>query len=387
MRPEKVEPEPESETSEAPAQSELQQVPKPAESPPESKPKLPLPRMYRGRRMRMALVLLAALAALLGYGAYWVVWLEDVVYTDDAYVDSRIVSVSSRLPGRVGSVPIHEGDKVKQGQVLVQLTRNQMRIRMSQTKAEVANVRAKLDVLLTGPRVEEIRIGNVEIRMHQVELDRRSDLLKRMLGLAKIRAISAQELEQQRAQVALGRVELELSRKRLELLLAGARAEEIAQAEAELDLTRAKLADVEADLADLTIRSPIDGVVARRMVDPGEFVEDGQGLMQIVETGKTWVVANLEEGEFERVQEGQSVEIEVDAYPGDLLGSQPSWKGRVGPKYSATLSRFSILSTTSTSGSFIKVTQRVPVRIEWADNNHPPMYPGLNVEVWIRVKE
>ncbi|MCZ6559003.1 MAG: HlyD family secretion protein, partial [SAR324 cluster bacterium] len=368
-------------------QEESRDLQKPAESTPTPQTRPSLPRSYRARRIRMAMVLCAVLIALVSYGAYWVVWLEDVVYTDDAYAEARIVSVSSRLPGRVASVPINEGDTIKKGQILVQLTRNQMRIRMNQIKAEVAGAAAKVSELTAGPREEEIRIANVEIRIREVELERRRDLLKRMEALARFNAISAQDLEQQRAEVELGKVELLLGGEKLKLLMAGSKPQEIERAQAELALAKAKLSDVRADLNDLTIRSPIDGVVARRMVDPGEFVEDGQGLMQVVETGKTWVVANLEEGDFERVHVGQPVDIEVDAYPGALLGKQPTWKGVVGPKYSATLSRFSILSTTSTSGSFIKVTQRVPVRIDWVDNNHPPMYPGLNVEVWIHVKE
>jgi multidrug resistance efflux pump len=345
------------------------------------KVKLPLPSANRGRRMRMVLVLCVVLLALLAYAVYWVVWLRHTVTTDDAYVDARIVSVSSRLPGRVAGVPVKEGDTVKKGQLLVQLTRSQMLIRMNQTKAEVDNAVAKVNELRAGAREEEVRIARTEIRLRMVELEKRRDLLKRLMGLARIKAVTEQELEQQRANVKLGEVELEMGNDKLALLLAGNRKEAIAQADADLALARGKLADVVADLSDLAITSPIDGVVARRMVDPGEFVEDGQGLMQIVETGRTWVVANLEEVDIEEVHAGQSVEVEVDAYSGITV------KGRVQSIYSATLSRFSILSTTSTSGSFIKVTQRIPVRIEWAQDDFPPMYPGLNVVVHIDVRK
>jgi multidrug resistance efflux pump len=329
----------------------------------------------------MALVLLVVLLALLGYGAYWMVWLRGTVTTDDAYVDARIVSASSRLPGRVVTVPINEGDTVTKGQVLVELSQSQMLIRRNQARAEVDRVRARLAELRNGARKEEIEVSRSETRRHEVELARRRDLLRRMEALAPVQAISDQELEQQRAEVELAGVDLEVSRKKLALMLAGTRSEAIAQAQADLALAGARLGDVEADLKDLVIFSPIDGVVARRMVDPGEFVEEGQGLMQIVETGRTWVVANLEEGEIEEVRPGQRVDVDVDAYAGRTV------RGRVGSLYSATLSRFSILSTTSTSGSFIKVTQRVPVRIEWDEDNFPQMYPGLNVVVRIHVSD
>ena len=349
--------------------------------PPPKKMSLPLPSVYSGRRTRMAMVLSVVLVVLVAYAIYWMVFLRHTVSTDDAYVDARIVSVSSRLPGRVGEVPVNEGDKVEKGQTLVQLSKGQMLIRMAQSRAEVDSAQARLDELLAGTREEELRIARTDIRMKQVELNRRRDLLKRMVGLARIKAVTEQELQQQRANVELGRVELAMSNDKIKLLQAGARAEAIAQARAQLALAEGKLADVEADLTDLTVVSPIDGVVARRMVDAGEFVEDGQGLMQVVETGRTWVVANLEEVEIEGVRAGQPVNVEVDAYSGVKV------RGKVHSIYSATLSRFSILSTTSTSGSFIKVTQRIPVRIEWAQDNLPPMYPGLNVVVTIDVSQ
>ena len=97
------------------------------------------------------------------------------------------------------AVPVNEGDKVNKGQLLVQLSRSQMLIRMGQTKAEVASARAKLEEMRAGTREEEIRIGRTEIRLSQVELNRREDLLKRMVELARIKAVTEQELEQGRA--------------------------------------------------------------------------------------------------------------------------------------------------------------------------------------------
>jgi membrane fusion protein (multidrug efflux system) len=125
--------------------------------------------------------------------------------------------------------------------------------------------------------------------------------------------------------------------------------------------------------------APVDGVVAKRSVDPGEVVDPGQGLFQLVENGKTWVVANLEEQDINGLREGQPVDITLDAYPG------LRFQGKVGPLYGATLSRFSLLSTSSASGNFIKVTQRVPVRIDWAEPYNLPLVPGLNAIVRIHL--
>jgi membrane fusion protein (multidrug efflux system) len=172
---------------------------------------------------------------------------------------------------------------------------------------------------------------------------------------------------------------LNVARRRLQLLQAGARDEQVNRARAELEMARAHFASAETDLADAVLHAPVDGIVARRRVQAGEVVEDKQGVFQIVENGKTWVVANLEEGQIARVAVGQPVEVVVDAYPSRVF------RARVGPQFAATLSRFSLLSSSSASGSFIKVTQRVPVRIDWAQDTLPPLVPGLNVTVRIQV--
>ena len=108
-------------------------------------------------------------------------------------------------------------------------------------------------------------------------------------------------------------------------------------------------------------------------------MDAGQGLFQLVENGRTWVVANLEEQDIADLREGLPVDVTLDAYRGF------AFRGRVGPLYGATLSRFSLLSTSSASGNFIKVTQRVPIRIDWAEPYDVALMPGLNAIVRIHL--
>ena len=170
-----------------------------------------------------------------------------------------------------------------------------------------------------------------------------------------------------------------VKRKNFQLLLAGGSDDHKAEYRAELEMAKARLDSAKADLAEGVIYSPVDGVVAKRTVDSGEVVTAGQGLFQVVENGRTWVVANLEEQDIADLREGQPVRIYLDAFPGETL------HGRVGPVYGATLSRFSLLSTSSASGNFIKVTQRIPVRIEWEEDHNLPVVPGLNAVVRIQL--
>ncbi|MEE8434430.1 MAG: HlyD family secretion protein [bacterium] len=332
-----------------------------------------------GRRgLRLFLVLLLILGGAAGYGGHWWYLVRGTVSTDDAYVDARIVSVASRLPERVDAVLVREGQYVKRGQVLMRLASDQLRIRVRQRQAALQGAAALLKEKRNSPRPEEVEVARAEVRVYMVERNQQENEVARALRLDRVNAISAQELERRRSAQQSARSRLEVGRRRLSLLLAGASEGEIRRAVADRNLARARLQAARTELADSRLRSPVEGVVAKRMVDPGEVVQKGQAVFQIVEAGKSWVVANLEEDQISRIREGQSVRIWIDAYP------DREFKGRVGSLYAATLSRFSLLPTSSASGSFIKVTQRVPVRIDWAQDDLPPMFPGLNVIVRIQ---
>ncbi|MCH7478823.1 MAG: HlyD family secretion protein [SAR324 cluster bacterium] len=366
------EPQHEPEEQEAPAQ----EPPRIAEIP---VPQAPTRTQRRGLNLRLWLFLLLILAVGGGYGTYWWNFLRGTVATDDAYVDARVVSVSSRLSGRTESVLAQEGMQVKGGQVLVRIAADKLEIRLSQMRAATRSAQAHLDNERNNPRPEEIEMADAEIRVWETKLARAREDQARAEQLARANAIAAQELYHRRGDAAEAFAQLEVARRRLSLLMAGTPTEEIRKAEADLELAEARLRAAEADIEDATVRSPVTGVVAKRLVDAGEYVNEGQALFQIVETGKTWVVANLEEDQIANVKEGQTVSIWVDAYPSREL------KGRVGPLFAATLSRFSLFPSTSASGSFVKVTQRVPVRIDWEIQELPPMFPGLNVQVRIAV--
>ena len=335
--------------------------------------------MNGGRRIRLFLALLLIVAGLAGYGLYWWIWVSGTVSTDDAYVDARIVTISSRLLGRVRDVMVHEGDMVKRGQVLVTLGPRKLEALVRSREADVQEAEARLQNLIRGPSREEIEVAEAQVRVKEVALAKKHTDLKRADMLAKAKAISDAELDQKRNDLSMAAAELEVARKNLAFLKSGSRREAIDEARAALERAKALLDDAKVDMQDGQMLSPVDGIVAKRSVDPGEVVDPGQGLFQIVENGRTWVVANLEEQDISGLQEGQRVDIRLDAYPG------LQFRGHVGPLYGATLSRFSLLSTSSASGNFIKVTQRVPVRIDWAEPYNLPLVPGLNAYVRIHL--
>ena len=329
--------------------------------------------------LRLLLVLGLIAGALAAYGRYWWTDLRGTVGTDDAYVDARIVSAAARLSGRVETVDVLEGMKVRKGQQLATLAKDKLQIQLSQAHAEVMNLEARLNELLKGPRSEEIAVARAGLKVLEVELARRERELKRIIKLANNRLISGESLDNRRADVAAINSQLEVQRKKLQLISVATLPEVLEQARAQVLQSKSRVKAIESDLRDTVLFSPVEGMVAKRMVEAGEVVANGQALFQIVALGKTWVVANLEENQISRVEIGQAVQIWIDAYPNRIF------QGRVGPLYAATLSRFSLLSTSSASGNFIKVTQRIPVRIDWLEDEMPPLYPGLNVEIRIQV--
>lgn len=338
------------------------------------------PKPGGARKLRLLLALVLILAGAGGYGGYWWFWVRGTVSTDDAYVEAPIVSVASRLSERVDEVLVKEGQQVARGQTLVRFASDLLAVQVRQAEAATQSAEALLEEKRNSPRPEEIEVARAEVRVEEVELILQEKEVARAMRLAKVKAISAQELERRRSALEGARSRLEVSRRRFSLLKAGPPPQELRQAEGTLELARGRLQAARIFLADSRLRAPADGVIAKRMVDSGEVVQKGQALFQIVESGESWVVANLEEDQISRIHEGQSVRLWIDAYPGR------EFQGRVGPVYPATLSRFSLLPSSSASGSFIKVTQRVPVRIDWRSDDLPPMFPGLNVLVRIRAE-
>lgn len=288
-----------------------------------------------------------------------------------------MISVSSRLRGRIAQVQVGEGDRVTPGQVLAALDHEQPATQVAQMTAALHTAEGRLRELLGAPRPEQVAVAEAEVQVREVRLRRMQNELLRARRLARANAISGQELQDAEANRAEADAELTVSRRRLALLVAGSMPEAIQQAQADVELARARLRAAQTDLDDTRLLANVQGIVARRMVDPGEHVDAGQALFQIVDGTHSWVVANLEEDQIAGVREGMLADVWVDAYPGQVF------RGRVGPMYNATLSMFSLLPASSASGSYVKVTQRVPVRIDWAAGALPPMLPGLNVAVRI----
>jgi membrane fusion protein (multidrug efflux system) len=349
------------------------------------------PRAGIRRRMHLALGALLALAAL-GAGGKWLHWQFTHVVLDDARVASDMVTLASRVPGWVREVPVTAGDRVEQGAVLVRLDAREAAL-------AVAELQARLDGLAA-------RRAELEARREWVARQCASQQAAAAARLDAARAaLPAAEAESAFAEAEYGRAERLIAsgagtRQRLEQLraLADAARQRVLAAAAEIRNAEALLAAAEAgreelrliarqiealepqarelsaardraalDEADRTLHMPVNGVVNRVFVDPGEYVLAGQRIILVHDPSAIRIEANAKETEVRHFRIGTPVQVRVDAWPGRVF------PGVVDRVIEAATSEFALLPSPNPSGNFTRITQRLPIRVRL----DPPPPPGL----------
>ncbi|MCH8506791.1 MAG: HlyD family secretion protein [Ectothiorhodospiraceae bacterium] len=353
-------------------------------------------------KLPIAILLVLALVVV---GGRWLHYRLTHVHVIDARVQADMIMVASRLPGWVSEMSLAQGDRISRGQQLVvvdstdaALSDQVLEAREQTLQAERRQLQAELELAKAQDdsrvaRAQHRRaVAEAALQRRQSDLEKAEADLARVRGLADDEMISVQELDD--ARFALDRASIELRRSQAELAEAESAVTE-AQAnllnqqvlEASLLALDARLGELRAErrraaleVDDRTVRSPIDGVVARTFIHQGEYVQAGQNLMLVHVPGAVWVEANLKETQLAPVREGQPVEIRVDAYRGERLS------GRVERIGSAATSEFALLPSPNPSGNFTKTTQRMPVRIA-LENPEDRLRPGMMVEVSIDIRD
>lgn len=301
--------------------------------------------MFRKKKVMIPLLIVVIAGVVAGY--YWYMNMQKYVYTDDAYVSAHRVAISTKMLGRIIFLGTHEGDTVHVGQVLVKLDARDL-------KAEEASAKAALALAEQSVPLSQVQVQRAQDDFHRAEVQYKGGIItKEQYVHAK------QALEAARAQLAI--------------------------AESKIPTARAQLGVVEANLLNTVVKSPIDGVVAKRWVLTGDVVSPGQPIFSIYNMRNIWVTANLEETKLGHLHLGDSVQIHVDAYP------WLKFYGKVFEIGNYTASEFSLIPPDNASGNFTKVTQRVPVKISVMDPPTPGAYkpvlrPGMSVEVTVKVK-
>lgn len=314
------------------------------------------------RRTRLLLLVVVPALALLGVGA---VYLQGGRYieTDNAYVKADKVPISTEVLGRVAKVFVDENQQVKAGQPIFELDPESFQVAVTKAEAELAKARTDLVALQTSYRGQQAEIAVARTRNAYAlkEERRQADLVaKHFTSTANY-----DDARQLTIQTAQQQVALEEGLKKIEASLSGdvnlPVEQQPAYREAAAVLAKAKL-----DLARTTIYAPANGI-ASQLPKPGQYMLVGMTAMMLVETDNPWVEANFTETELTHVQPGQRVDISVDTYP------DAHWTGVVESLSPATGSEFSVIPAQNATGNWVKIAQRVAVRIRLQEGADQPL--------------
>ena len=332
-----------------------------------------------GRRtLLLALLIGLFLAVGIGYAIYWALVARYAETTDDAYVGGNLVQITPQVSGTVLSIGADDTDYVKAGQTLVELDQADSRVALDQAEAALAHsVRQVRNLMATTAELE----ANVALRAAEL-VRTRADLARRAL-LAGSGALPVEELQHARDAVTSGQAALDAAEQQL---AAHKTLVDRTTVETHPDVQSAAARLREAYLAHArtVLPAPVSGIVARRSVQVGQRVSPGTPLMAVVPLDQLWVDANFKEGQLLNLRPGQAVTLFADMY-----GSAVEFHGRVAGFGAGTGSAFALLPPQNATGNWIKVVQRVPVRIalDPAELAQHPLQLGLSVEVEVDTRE
>ncbi len=306
-----------------------------------------------GTRRKRLLILAAVVAVLgIGYGLYWLLHARFYESTDDAYVAADLIQITSEVPGSVTAVHVDDTQHVQRGQVLVELERADAEVAMSRAEAQLASTVRDVRGLFTQANGLRAQLREREVMLQTARAD-----LARREQIARDGAVSAEDLQHAREQVA--QLEAALSVTRGALQTTGAQIEGTTiETHPRVLAAAAHVRDAELALKRTRIVAPIEGTVARRSVQIGARIAAGAPLMAVVPLTNAWVDANFKEVQLARVRIGQPVKLESDFYGGSV-----EYHGRVVGLGAGSGSAFALLPAQNASGNWIKIVQRVPVRI------------------------
>jgi membrane fusion protein, multidrug efflux system len=297
------------------------------------------------------IVVLAIAAIICGhYGINYV--MDSLLHesTDDAFIDGHVVAISARVAGHVDKVFIVDNQEVKKDDVLIQIDPRDYDARAKAAEAALLAAKAAAGQV------------DADIVAAQTEAERTKTDMARYTELSPTNAISKQQLDNAVAAARASAAKLEAVVK-----LAAVAKARIAEAEAAFETTNLQVSYT-------TVRAPQAGRVTKRSVEAGAFVDRGQPLMAIV-PDNVWVTANFKETQLTNMQPGQPVEIRVDAFPGT------AFRGHVDSIQDGTGARFSLLPAENATGNYVKIVQRVPVKIvfDGDPNSLKQLSPGMSV--------
>ena len=321
--------------------------------------------------------------------------------TDNAQLDANIVPIRASVAGYIDKVLFKDNEHVKKGQVLIQFDTIDLKTKVAQAEAALENSMANLAAskntansasqnagasALNSIAVEQ-NIGASKAKMQKAEDD-----FKRISNMFKAKAATQAQLDAAKADLDVTKAQYDAAVdqfKSSQAQAGGIQSQAEAQhsqiklAEALVKQREAELVLAKTQLRYGTVVAPCDGIVTKRSVEPGQYLLIGQPLASVVDNENLWITANFKETQMLKMKPGQEVSIKLDAYPGLVL------KGNVDSYIGATGAKFSLLPPDNATGNFVKITQRVPVKIslkELPEDFKDKLFPGLSAFVEVKIK-
>jgi membrane fusion protein (multidrug efflux system) len=341
----------------------------------------PMPTRSRGLGRRLAwllfrgVMMIAGPAAILVAGGYYYVVTGRYVSTDNAYVKADKVVISTDVSERVIEVAVRENDAVAEGQILFRLDPEPFRISFSRAEAQLKNALQEIEVLQATRRQKqaELKIAESDVDYHQRTFARQDELGQRGI-------ISQAKLDEARRDMRAALQRVLAIRQEIERVTASLGGEPELPKEKHPSVLAAKSAVDQAalELRRTTVKAPAAGVVTNVTLQAGEHVRAGTPVFSLVRAGRVWIDANLKETDLTHVRPGQQAEVRIDTYP------ERTWRATVVSISPATGSEFALLPPQNASGNWVKVVQRLPVRLSLvAAPSDPPLRAGMSAHVSI----
>lgn len=356
------------------------------------------------RKTLLKIVAILFIAAVLIY-AIWMWVGQDSVSTDNAYVGAETASITSMVSGQVVEVRVKDTQQVKKGELLLSLDTRDATIALAQAQAELANAQRQYNQTSANSqslnsqilvRRDEIASAQAQLSKAQADLNKAQNDYARRQKLIETGAISKEELTSAQAAVETARAGLSLaqaqvaqaesSRKAAESTLAANEAlirGTNQQSTPDVQAAQARVDQALLDLERTRIRAPVDGVITRRNVQLGQRVAPGTALMMIVPVAQLYVDANFKESQLAKVKAGQSVTLVSDYYGDDVV-----YHGKVVGFSGGTGAAFALIPAQNATGNWIKVVQRLPVRISLDPKELAahPLRVGLSMTATVQLK-
>ncbi|HEY4800716.1 MAG TPA: HlyD family secretion protein [Bacteroidia bacterium] len=332
------------------------------------------------RKLITRIVLIVVLALGTAWGVKKYLDAQKFETTDDAQVETDISPVSARISGYISEIRFSDNQKVNKGDTLVLFDNKELKIKIAQSEAALQNAMAAMDVAKAnsaasaeGTNAFHSRIDELKIRLDDAEKE-----LSRYKNLLVSNAGTQQQYDKAKSNRDALQKEIEIANDQLNEAQKKYSAvnEQVKVAESVVKQKKSDLEFAQLQYSYSVVLAPCSGTISKKGVQVGQYVQVSQSLCAIV-AGDIWIVANFKETQLAKMKEKQEVEIEVDAFEGSVI------KGNIESFSSATGSKFSLIPPDNASGNYVKVVQRVPVKIELEKSSelYKKIKPGMSVFV------